>query len=59
MHRLTPEEVSQQRRFFLHGERVMPDADLVLLYGIEIAAQRRPAPIRRRRLRFPDDFMFN
>lgn len=57
MHRLTPEEVLEQRRFSLHGERVTPAADLVLLYGI--ASKRRPAPIRRRRLRFPDDFMFN
>jgi hypothetical protein len=59
MQRLTSEEVlqQQQRRFSLHGERVMPDVDLVLLYGI--ASKRRSAPIRRRRLRFPDDFMFN
>lgn len=57
MHRLTPEEVLEQRRFSLHGERVTPAADLVLLYGI--ASKRRPGPIRRRRLRFPDDFMFN
>lgn len=57
MHRLTPEEVLQQQRFSLHGERVIPAADLVLLYGI--ASKWRPAPTRRRRLRFPDDFMFN
>ena len=41
---------------FLRGERVMLDADLAVLYGVETGALNRA--IRRNRERFPRDFVF-
>lgn len=40
----------------IRGQRVMLDADLAALYGVETGALNQAA--RRNRLRFPDDFMF-
>ena len=41
---------------FLRGERVMLDADLAVLYGVETGALNRA--VRRNRERFPRDFVF-
>lgn len=41
---------------FLRGERVILDADLAALYGVETRAVVQA--IKRNRQRFPDDFMF-
>jgi len=42
--------------FFVRGERVMMDADLAALYGIEARALNQA--VKRNRSRFPADFMF-
>jgi hypothetical protein len=42
--------------FFVRGERVMLDADLAALYGIEARALNQA--VKRNRNRFPTDFMF-
>ena len=41
---------------FVRGEKVMLDADLALLYGVETGALNRA--VKRNIGRFPDDFMF-
>jgi len=41
---------------FLRGERVMLDADLAVLYGVETGVLNRA--VRRNRERFPRDFVF-
>jgi hypothetical protein len=42
--------------FFIRGEKVMLDADLATLYGVEARALNQA--VARNRKRFPDDFMF-
>ena len=42
--------------FFIRGERVMVDADLARLYGV--TTKRLNEQVKRNRLRFPADFMF-
>ena len=46
----------EQRILLLRGERVMLDADLAELYGVETRALTQA--VKRNRRRFPDDFMF-
>lgn len=46
----------EQRILLLRGERVMLDADLAELYGVETRALTQA--VKRNRERFPDDFMF-
>jgi len=41
---------------FLRGEKVLLDADLALLYGVE--TKRLKEAVRRNLARFPEDFMF-
>ena len=41
---------------FLRGEKVLLDADLALLYGVEVKQLKRQ--VRRNIDRFPEDFMF-
>jgi hypothetical protein len=53
---LTPRpENLAQLVFFIRGERVMLDADLAMLYGVETGALNRA--VKRNMSRFPDDFM--
>lgn len=52
---LKPENLAQLV-FFIHGEKVMLDADLAGLYGVETGALNRA--VKRNRGRFPGDFMF-
>ena len=41
---------------FLRGEKVLLDADLSMLYGVETKYLKRQ--VRRNMARFPEDFMF-
>ena len=50
-----PENLAQLV-FFVRSERVMLDADLARLYGVETGAINRA--VKRNAGRFPDDFMF-
>lgn len=42
--------------YFVRGEKVMVDADLAMLYGVE--ARSLNQAVARNRRRFPPDFMF-
>jgi hypothetical protein len=42
--------------FFIRGEKVILDADLAMLYGVEARALNQA--VKRNRSRFPADFMF-
>jgi hypothetical protein len=52
---LKPEKVAQFV-FFVRGEKVMLDADLAMLYGVEARVLNQA--VARNRKRFPADFMF-
>jgi hypothetical protein len=52
---LKPQNVAQFV-FFIRGEKVMLDADLAMLYGVE--ARSLNQAVARNRQRFPADFMF-
>jgi hypothetical protein len=52
---LKPENVAQLV-FFIRGEKVLLDADLAMLYGVE--ARSLNQAVARNRKRFPADFMF-
>jgi hypothetical protein len=49
-------EYLAQLVFFIRGEKVMLDADLAMLYGVETGAVNRA--VKRNIGRFPGDFMF-
>ncbi|MDP1734496.1 MAG: ORF6N domain-containing protein [Sulfuritalea sp.] len=51
----TPENLAQLV-FLVQGEKVLLDADLAMLYGVETGALNRA--VKRNIDRFPDDFMF-
>src|SRR4051794_6830430 len=53
---LIPLERIQQIIFLIRGEKVMLDADLAALYGVE--ARSLNQAVARNRERFPPDFMF-
>ena len=50
------DEAIERRIFVVRGERVMLDADLATLYGVETG--RLNEAVRRNLSRFPEDFMF-
>jgi len=52
---LTPENVAQLV-FLIRGEKVMLDAHLAMLYGVEVRILNQA--VARNRKRFPADFMF-
>src|SRR5438477_10498892 len=52
---LKPENVARLV-FFVRGEKVLLDADLAMLYGVE--ARSLNQAVKRNRKRFPSDFMF-
>jgi ORF6N domain len=52
---LKPENVAQLV-FFIRGEKVMLDADLAQLYGVQTRVLLQA--VKRNRQRFPDDFVF-
>jgi hypothetical protein len=53
---LIPLESIKERILLLRGHKVMIDADLAELYGVE--TKRLNEQVKRNRNRFPDDFMF-
>ena len=53
---LLPLETIAQTIIILRGQRVMIDADLAALYGVE--TKRINEQVKRNRDRFPEDFMF-
>ena len=53
---LLPLETIAQTIIILRGQRVMIDADLAALYGVE--TKRLNEQVKRNRDRFPEDFMF-
>lgn len=50
------QERIEQRIYWIRGRKVMFDYDLASLYGVETKQLNRQ--VKRNRLRFPDDFMF-
>jgi hypothetical protein len=56
MSALVPRERIEQTILVIRGHRVMLDADLAELYGVETKAFNRA--VTRNTERFPDDFMF-
>ncbi len=53
---LIPVERIEKGIFLIRGQKVMLDADLAMLYGVETRVLVQA--VRRNRERFPDDFMF-
>lgn len=53
---LIPQEIIQNKIIVLRGKKVMLDKDLALLYGVETKALNQA--VKRNKVRFPDDFMF-
>ncbi len=53
---LVPVERVESLIHLARGEKVLLDADLAMLYGVETKALNRA--VKRNRSRFPDDFMF-
>lgn len=51
-----PQEVVENKIFFVRGKKVMFDRDLAVLYGVETKALNRA--VKRNVERFPEDFMF-
>jgi hypothetical protein len=56
MESLVPVEVIEKKILLIRGHKVMLDADLAELYGVE--TKRLNEQVRRNRGRFPEDFMF-
>jgi uncharacterized protein YjcR len=52
---MIPVEIIEKRILLIRGERVMLDADLAELYGVEVKHLKRQ--VRRNIDRFPEDFM--
>lgn len=53
---LVPDERITQAILIIRGQKVLLDADLAALYGVE--TRRLNEQVRRNRARFPDDFIF-
>jgi len=53
---IIPAEVISSRIMVIRGERILLDADLAALYGVE--TKRLNEQVRRNKERFPTDFMF-
>lgn len=51
-----PQDIIQQKIYFIRGEKVMFDRDLAVLYGVETKTLNRA--VKRNIDRFPVDFMF-
>lgn len=56
MNELIPSERIEKAILFIRGHKVMLDADLAELYGVETGALNRA--VKRNAERFPEDFMF-
>jgi hypothetical protein len=53
---IIPAELIERKILVIRGERVMLDADLAVLYGVD--TKRLNEQVRRNKERFPEDFMF-
>src|SRR6266404_5851534 len=53
---VVPVEIIERRIFLIRGQKVMLDHDLAELYGVTTGNLN--LAVRRNRVRFPDDFMF-
>ena len=53
---LVPRERIEQTILAIRGHRVMLDSDLAILYGA--TTKRLNEQVKRKRVRFPEDFMF-
>jgi len=53
---LVPRERIEQTILAIRGHRVMLDSDLAILYGA--TTKRLNEQVKRKRARFPEDFMF-
>jgi phage regulator Rha-like protein len=51
-----PDEVIADKIYQIRGQKVMIDSDIALLYGVE--TKRLNEQVKRNRLRFPENFMF-
>ncbi len=56
MSALIPVDFVERRIYFLRANKVMLDSDLAKLYGVPTKSVNRA--VRRNRVRFPEDFMF-
>ena len=56
MKSLIPVEFIEKKILLIRGQKVMLDADLAYLYGVE--TKRLNEQVRRNKERFPEDFMF-
>ena len=56
MDAIVPVEVIEGKIYLIRGQKVMLDADLALLYGVETKNLLRS--VKRNMERFPADFMF-
>ena len=55
-HPAIPDEIITQKIFLVKNQKVMRDADLAVLYGVETKQLKRQ--VKRNIARFPKDFMF-
>jgi len=55
-HELNPVETIESQIFLIRGHNVMLDRDLAQLYGV--STKRLNEQVKRNRVRFPEDFMF-
>lgn len=53
---IIPNEIIQQKIYFIRGEKVMFDRDLAKLYGVDTKVLNQA--VKRNAKRFPGDFMF-
>jgi len=56
MSSIVPQEIIQQKIFWIRGQKVMIDRDLASLYGVQTKVLNQA--VRRNIERFPRDFMF-
>ncbi|MBN1594310.1 ORF6N domain-containing protein [candidate division FCPU426 bacterium] len=57
MAEIIPFETIERKIYFIRGKKVMLDRDLAKLYGVKTQALNQA--VKRKRSRFPDDFMFS
>ena len=53
---LVPAEIVEGKILLIHGQKVMLDRDLAMLYGVQTSVLNQA--VRRNIERFPEDFMF-
>ncbi len=56
MNEIIPQDIIEQKIFFIRGQKVMLDKDLAVLYEVETKILNKA--VRRNIERFPLDFMF-